>query len=425
MVYWPCQLEFRLLLRKRGVEYMKAVGLVVEYNPFHNGHLYHLQSAKQLADADVVIAVMSGNFLQRGEMAIVDKWARARVALQSGVDIVIELPPTLSVQRADLFADAAVQILHAIGCESLVFGSESGEIEQFAMIANAVATNKDAYDQLVREQMTTGISYPSAAGNAMRLISNQMQLNAYTSARLDLSSPNNNLGYHYVASILKHQFAIEPLTITRKGAAYHAVQAESGFASATSIRKSIFEHGDELTTYAPAVMNEAICTYLGIYGALHHWEAYWPLLQYKLQSSSPKQLARMYEMREGIEHRFLHTVRTATSFTTFIEQVKTKRYSWARLGRLSTYLLLNMEAEMMVKHQSPTYLRLLGATQIGRDYLQRNKRQFLYPMISKASDGKSDCFQENLRFNQVYYSIFSNKLQSLALKSEFAAPIMI
>ncbi len=410
---------------------MKAVGLVVEYNPFHNGHLYHLQSAKRITGADIVIAVMSGNFLQRGEMAIVDKWSRARVALEAGVDIIIELPPLLAVQPADLFADAAVRMLHATCCSSIVFGSESGDIKQFTIAASTIAASKDLFNQLVHEQMTaTGASYPSAAGRAMKDIyerstNKQTKTTDYTNVAIDLSSPNNNLGYHYVAAIQKHQFAIEPQTISRLGAAYHATEAALGFASATSIRQSIFAQGEELARYAPLAMRDAIAAYARSSGMLHQWEAYWPFLQYKIISSSPQQLSRIYEMKEGIEYRLLEAARAATTFTSFIEKVKTKRYSWTRLQRLSTYLLLNIETAMVAKHQEITSLRLLGATPAGRAYLRENKQHFHYPIVSKASDDKTDCFKENLRFNQIYTSIFASSAQKQALQREFASPIML
>lgn len=215
--------------------HLKAVGLVVEYNPFHNGHLYHLEASKTASEADAVIAVMSGNFLQRGEPALVSKWARTKMALKQGADLVIELPYAYATQKAETFADGAISILEALGCSSVCFGSENGEISPFLETAELLNSHHAEYQQLVKQFMKEGMSYPSAQTSAFLALETD-------SRPLDLSLPNNILGFQYVRAIQKQKASIRPLTIKRTAAGYHDEDFNSSpIASATSIRKALFQ----------------------------------------------------------------------------------------------------------------------------------------------------------------------------------------
>lgn len=214
---------------------MKAVGIIVEYNPFHNGHSYHLQAAKEVAQADIVIAVMSGNFLQRGEPALVSKWYRTKMALLGGVDIVIELPYQFASQKAETFANGAISILDAIGCQALCFGSESGNISSFLETIDFLAVNQDIYDENIKRFIQTGVSYPKALSLSFQAMSSTNHL-------VDLAKPNNILGYQYIKALKQQKSLIKPLTIRRKNADYHDEHfATETIASATSIRKALFQ----------------------------------------------------------------------------------------------------------------------------------------------------------------------------------------
>ena len=220
---------------------MKSVGLIVEYNPFHNGHAYHLQASKVAAQADVVIAVMSGNFLQRGEPALVSKWQRTKMALLNGVDIVFELPYRFATQKAETFAFGAVSILDAVHCESLCFGSESGDLSDFLQTIDYLKEQQNPYNENIKSYLDTGVSYPKALSLAFQ------QLPAADNY-LDLAKPNNILGLEYIKAIQQQKCAVRPLTIARKNADYHDEHfASATIASATSIRKAIFTNDNSQT----------------------------------------------------------------------------------------------------------------------------------------------------------------------------------
>jgi len=188
---------------------MNSVGIVAEYNPFHNGHQFQVQSAKKLSQSDIAIAVMSGNFLQRGEPAIVNKWARTKMALQAGVDIVIELPYAYAVQNAEIFAYGAVLLLNSIGCRNICFGSESGDIHQFDETVQFINQNKAKYEENIRKYIKKGISYPSALSAAFK----ELEPGSTT---IDLTQPNNILGFHYMAAGKKINSRISFHTVQRK-----------------------------------------------------------------------------------------------------------------------------------------------------------------------------------------------------------------
>src|SRR5699024_1382693 len=193
---------------------MKACGLIVEYNPFHNGHLHHVEQAKEISGAECIIAVMSGSFLQRGEPAIIDKYHRTLAALKGGVDLVVELPYTYAVQSSHLFATGAVKTLNEMGASSICFGSESGNVARFVESYHHFSEHKDTYIEVLRKALDQGKSYPSASEEAYHEI-------GMTSQAIDLTQPNNILGYSYIKAIKDHQLSIQPLTIKRTKSGYH------------------------------------------------------------------------------------------------------------------------------------------------------------------------------------------------------------
>ncbi|NGP44357.1 nucleotidyltransferase [Bacillaceae bacterium SIJ1] len=350
---------------------MKSVGLVVEYNPFHNGHLYHLHESKRASGAEVVVAVMSGSFLQRGEPALLPRWERTQMALAAGVDVVIELPYTFAVQRADLFALGAISILDNIGCDAICFGSESGNLDLFNNAVQTIQFKREEYDALTRQAVAEGISYPAATQRAFQeLVSGE---------QLDLSKPNNSLGFHYVNALYTLKSTMKPLTIARKHADYHDTEMAGSIASATAIREAFFSQGtlsaDILQALPPStatIMNN----YIETYSKLHHWEDYFPMLQHQLNTATAARLQEVYEMEEGLEHRFRKYRFTSGSFQALLEAVKTKRYTRTRLQRALTHLLTGALKESMkpiarspLEHL-PQAARLLGFSEIGQKFLR-------------------------------------------------------
>jgi predicted nucleotidyltransferase len=399
---------------------MKAVGVIVEYNPFHNGHAYHLQAAKELAEADLTIAVMSGNFLQRGEPALVSKWYRAKMALLGGVDIVLELPYQFATQKAETFANGAVSILDAIGCQTLCFGSESGDISTIIQTVNYMEKHKERFDESIKMNIKTGVSFPKALSLSFQTLSSTENL-------LSLEKPNNILGFHYVKAIKQQKSSIIPLTVKRKNADYHDEHfATETIASATSIRKALFaseESNSPIEQYVPDSTNTLLKEYLNEYGKFHGWENYWDFLRFRLLHSDSAELREIYEVEEGIENRLIAAALDSFTFKEFMEKVKTKRYTWTRLQRICVHILTNTKkAEMSGTLEKASYLRLLGMTTRGKEYLNKNKSHFKLPLISKLSAYKENGISLDIKASRVYSLGIGKQKGINLLHQEFKQP---
>jgi predicted nucleotidyltransferase len=403
---------------------LKALGVVVEYNPFHNGHHYHLEAAKQACQPDVVVAVMSGNFLQRGEPALINKWYRAKMALLGGVDIVIELPYRFATQKAETFALGAVSILNDLNCNYLCFGSEHGDIQSFLQTRKWIEENDEEYQLHIREYMKAGVSYPKALNSSFLHLGEQRNL-------VDLSKPNNILGYHYIEAIEKLQSHMVPFTIKRKNAEYHDEHFTSEtIASATSIRKALFssESETEIDRFVPITTKELLNDYLKAYQIFHNWENYWPLLRYRIIQAGKEELQQIYEVEEGLENRFKKIILQAHSFYDFMERIKTKRYTWTRLQRACLHILTNSKKEDIFKQPlTPTYLRLLGMTDSGQKYLSAQKKQLSVPIISKLSTIQDNFdLHLDIKAAQVYSLGLHEPFQSKLLELEYKQhPILV
>ncbi|MEH7011905.1 nucleotidyltransferase [Neobacillus niacini] len=399
---------------------MKAVGVIVEYNPFHNGHAYHLQAAKETAHADIAVAVMSGNFLQRGEPALISKWYRTKMALLNGVDIVLELPYRFATQKAETFANGAISILDAIGCHSLCFGSESGDISSFLETVDYLDRHKDRFDENIKMNIKSGVSYPKALSLSFQSLSSPENL-------LSLDKPNNILGFHYVKALNQQNSSIIPLTVKRKNADYHDEHfATETIASATSIRKALFsakEKNSSIEQYVPDASSTLLKEYLAVYGNFHEWENYWSYLRYRLLHISPEELREIYEVEEGIEHRLIAAALDSSNFKEFMQKIKTKRYTWTRLQRICVHILTNTKkAEMKSTPEKAAYLRLLGMTKNGKEYLNKYKSQFSLPLISKLSAYKGNDIFLDIRASRVYSFGLENQTRDNLLRQEYKQP---
>ncbi|HFJ7926085.1 TPA: nucleotidyltransferase [Enterococcus faecium] len=364
---------------------MKSCGIIVEYNPFHNGHRYHAEMARKTTGAEVVIAVMSGNFLQRGEPAIIDKWHRANEALQNGVDLVVELPVEWAVQSADYFAKGAVKILQALDCDSLCFGTEEETSFDYSSFGRFVQQNQDKIEESFQELSDQTYSYPQKMTAVFRSL--------YPDIALDFSSPNHILGLSYAKENAKYIHPMELHPIQRKSAGYHEKTiTDQTIASATAIRHAL-EEGKRIAGLVPFQTEEDLSTC-----SLQTWESYWPYLRYRLLSSTLMELTDIYQMTEGIETR-MKTAATANGFADFVSKVKTKRYTWTRIQRLSCYVLLNIKKQEIPSQQNKNYLRLLGFTDAGRRFLKEKKEISIYSRIGKKEAQEAELL---VRSDQIY-----------------------
>ncbi|WP_243298154.1 nucleotidyltransferase [Bacillus litorisediminis] len=403
---------------------MRSAGVIVEYNPFHNGHLFHLNETKKITNADVIIAVMSGNFLQRGEPALVSKWARTKMALRAGIDIVVELPYQFATQHSEIFANGAISILEALRCDAFAFGSESGNIDSFIHTIKMVEKKDHLLQSSIHEEVKKGSSYPKSVAAA------------YAAAlegenTLELSRPNNILGFHYIKALREQKGKMEAFTISRKNAQYHDEHfASATIASATSIRKHIFESPNKNTEgvsqYVPSTTFEELLSYHSETGIFHSWELYWPFLQYRIQTASYEELSHIYEIEEGIEYRIKDTSAKSSSFHEFMKKLKTKRYTWTRLQRMCVHILTNTLKDEMSKHNRlASYIRLLGMSEKGQQYLNVHKKQLELPLIANVKKEHAGLLQLDLRAAKVYNLPLQHKNTRILLQDYLQHPVLL
>ncbi len=359
---------------------MRAVGLITEYNPFHNGHLHHLRESLRLAAAEVSVAVMSGHFLQRGEPALADKWTRAEMALAAGVDIVIELPLPWACGSALDFAAGGVRALDGLGgVTALCFGSEAGELEPLRRCAAILRERDGEIAARTAALLRAGVNYPQARAQVMADFLPAEQ------ERAGLSAPNNILGIEYLKALAESGSRIRPLTIARIGAGYNETGIGAGnIASATGIRRRL-QNGDDIDTLLPpasyAVLRKAIKQQHLLSSAL-----FFKLLLAQLFSRSGD-LSTLWLVENGIENRLLERADCAVDIEDLISAVKSRQFTRTRVQRMLIAILLGLEkttvAELLTA--GPRYLHLLALSNNGRRYLASSRNRRRLPLIQNFS----------------------------------------
>ena len=344
----------------------KIYGFIAEFNPFHNGHKLFIDSIKQKYHPDVLIAVMSGNFVQRGDFAILDKWDRAQLAVDNGVDLVVELPLAYAVQPAELFAKGAVELLQLLGIDTLVFGTE-----------NQVDFT-DLTQKILQADKTFQQDYQKSSASNLT--------DYYQSIGIDIAKlPNQLLGMNYVMQVKKHDFDINIATIERKPSDF----------SATKLRNR-YAQGESITDLAPAMTQEFLRQH-----QIVTWDDFFPYLKYQILNSSTAELRQVYQMVEGLENKFKKEIITSKNFTQFVEQVKSKRYTMARLRRLMMYTLLNVkESEVNNVYKNP-YLRVLGFDSVGQSYLNSLKKETELNLITRVGKKEKAILDLEIRADRI------------------------
>jgi predicted nucleotidyltransferase len=356
---------------------MRTVGIIVEYNPFHNGHLHHLEQAKQVAEADAVVAVMSGDFLQRGEPAIVSKWARAEMALHAGVDLVLELPSRFAVSAAERFAHGAIRALDNTGVvDAICFGSEHGQIEPFQQLAQQLVEEPAAFQAELNRQLDRGLAYPKAYAAAIQ--QQWPQLEAF-----DATLPNNTLGLFYTIALKRLNSTMLPHTIGRIASDYRSTDiAHASIASATALRALLQTDVNALEPYVPASTLAILkrCFAEG-QGPVTWDKLIKPLLQ-QIAAHDASTLSQLCDIREGLEHRIKNSLYTLSDlrFSALVDTIHTKRYTKTHIQRVLTNILLQRKPA-----ESASYLRVLGFTQRGQHILKRMRKQAKAPVITRLT----------------------------------------
>lgn len=390
------------------------LGIVSEYNPFHNGHIHHLQLSKQLTKTDFTVAVMSGNFVQRGDTALVDKWTRTEMALKSGIDLVIELPTVYALSSAENFADGAVKILNSLGVVDFIsFGSEIGEITPLLEVASVLYKEPKEFSSLITAQLRSGLSYPKAREIALSQFFGSSQ--KYSSI---VSNPNNILGVEYLKSIKKHRSHIKPLTIKRDYSDYNSKQEKNGIASATAIRTMI-QNGKNVHRVIPFESYELLekCKEEGkIIPSLAVFEKE---IIYTLRRMSLSEIAELPDVSEGLENKIKFAANNFNTLDELITNIKSKRYTQSRIQRILLYALLNISQKDINQSKRVTpYLRVLGFNKHGKRIISAiaaaNPKLKIIVSVKKFMEQCSD----NTLKNMLSKDIFATNVYTLGYKKE-------
>ncbi|PLX88352.1 MAG: nucleotidyltransferase [Desulfuromonas sp.] len=357
---------------------MRAVGLITEYNPFHNGHLHHLRESLRLADGEVSVAVMSGHFLQRGEAALFDKWRRTELALAAGVDLVLELPFPWACNSAPLFARGAVQALNGLGgIDALCFGSEAGELEPLQLCAQLLREHEGTIAERTAQLLRQGISYPVARAEVVAELTDNQYLAGL------LAQPNNILGIEYLRALNDTACEIRPLTIQRIGAGYHDRAVVNEIASATGIRH-LLQQGQPVAELLPEKVTALMRQWLP--AGLIEEDFLFRLLLARINQGADS-LRPLYQIGDGLENRLVEVAEQAADYADFVDGVKSRQWTRTRIQRILCYLLNEVQAEQMeafLEH-GPLYLHLLGCSAAGEQFLAYCRRKSELPIASNYS----------------------------------------
>lgn len=377
---------------------MNILGIVAEYNPFHTGHLYHLEVSKARATADGVVAVMSGNFVQRGECAMYDKFTRSRMAIAAGVDLVLELPFLYATSSADYFAQGAVDILlDSRAVHSISFGAESADVKTLREIASVLVEKKSSIDHLFRIYSAEGHSYP---------IAHQKALSHFTTKVL--RSPNDLLALQYVRRLTERGSDLEILSIPRKGVSHHQ--------SATQIRQAARE--GEIISILPSTSQEPARDKSPLFP-----EAFFEEILFSLLTS--RDLGRIYGVEEGLDNLLISEAKKAGSLEELLDAVKSKRYTRTRLSRLLFHQLFHVYKEDMEELRGTVYLRPLAFNETGQEILKRMKEESPLPIISNIPRFRGTKKEEALLQWDLLTSLLYYRKAQLPLDTDFSAPLLL
>ena len=389
---------------------MRIVGLIAEYNPFHNGHKYHIEKAKELANADYAIVVMSGNFVQRGAPAIMPKHLRAETALKCGADLVIELPLCYATGTAEQFAYGAVSMLDKLGCvDAICFGSECGDLPLLSNVARLLCDESDEYKEALQAGLRSGMSFPLARQNALD--------NLYSDCNYGqlLSEPNNILGIEYLKALYRLSSKIEPMTIRREVSHYHDTELQEQFSSASALRQVIAD-GDFVKLYGQ-IPCECMPSLEDGYKVRYPVYAndFSLLLKYKLLNETTSSLVDYADVSEELANRICNRLNDYVSFEQFCELLKTKEITYTRISRALIHILLGVKKN---DYHEIGYARVLGFRSSSNVLLSELKKSSSIPLLTKLGkdDSLSDLARKMLGFDikssNLYESVVTEKFKT-------------
>lgn len=363
---------------------MKIIGIVSEYNPFHNGHAYQVQKSVQELKADGVISIMSGNFVQRGYPAFMDKWTRAKMAVSSGVNLVIELPTYFATASAESFAFGAVSLLEATGVVShLSFGAEVDQLETLNEIAKALVSPSNAFQSSLSKSLELGLAFPVARAKALELAYPHLIKDN------DINQSNTILVIEYLKALHLLKSNIEPFLVKRMGKSYHDTSTDDHFASATGIREALFKN-ENITPFLPSSAYDVLKS--SCYSAVQMKDLE-TLILYRLRTMNKKDLASIRDVSEGLENKIESEAVKCSSYDELIKALKSKRYTMTRINRILINAFLGIQQDS-ISLSDFGYFRVLAFDEKGQKILRQIKKNGYYPIITNINK-HSDFLKDN------------------------------
>ncbi len=363
---------------------MHVIGVVAEYNPFHNGHLYQIKEIKKRYSDSIIVLVISSCFMQRGEASIINRWNKTRIALDYGVSLVVELPFVYASSSSDFFAKGSMEILNYLGVDTLIFGSECNDISRLKFLADVEVNNKEV-SILLKKYLDMGYNYPTSLNRALEDITN-----------IRIDKPNDLLALSYIKEIIRNKYDIDVVSIKRTND-YHDSDINSDIVSASTIRKLICDDVD-VDRYVPYNINN--------YLENIDMDKYFYLLKYQIINNLDK-LDRFQTVDEGIEMRIIKYIDTVSNVDDLIFKVKSKRYTYNKIRRMFSHILCGFTKEE-AKVAKIDYIRVLGFDELGRKYLNSIKAKVNIPITSKYVTGKYLTFDIERRVSNIYSLLIGN-----------------
>lgn len=394
---------------------MKIVGLIAEYNPFHKGHQYHIEETKRLTGADAVVVIMSGNFVQRGEPAIMPKRLRAESALKAGASLVIELPVCYATGSAEQFAYGAISILQKLGCiDALCFGSECGSIEQLLEIADILSNESEEFKTALQQQLKTGLPFPLARQRALEQLYPERAFGEL------LGQPNNILGIEYLKALKRLNSSIRPVTLKRQDSAYHDTVLRDTFSSASAIRASITKGAldtlkDQVPTFTYETIKEPFGKRYPIYA-----NDFSMLLKYRLLNETKTSLSQYADISEELANRIYKHRNEYMNYEQFCELLKTKEVTYTRISRALLHIILNIKK---TDYTEIPYAHVLGFRKDCTNVMSEIKMTSSIPLVSKLTTFSHSLLTLDIYASNIYESVVTDKYKT-SFSNEYEHPVV-
>ena len=390
---------------------MKACGIIAEYNPFHNGHLYQIQKAKELTGADTVIAVMSGNFTQRGDTSLINKFEKAKIALQNEVDMVIELPTIYSISSAENFALGGIKILNEIGnIDYLVFGIEEENLEKLQAIADVLVNENDEFKRNIKEELDKGNSYPKAREIVLKKVLSSENVENI------MQKPNNILAIEYLKALKTTNSKIKPFAIKRKNTMHNDENINENYASGTYIRKLFIENNfNEIKKVVPKYTYERLLELKNQGTYVSSINDFSDIVIYKIRTMTKEEISKIADVNEGLENSIKLASTTCKTIDEIIEKVSTKRYTKTRISRILTYILLDItKSEMEQSKNANQYIRVLGINKKCEGILKTINNDKLITSLKKfeENNGENQLLNIDKKATEIYTIKYQKSVQA-------------